>query len=204
MIPLCLYTSMLNLYSTDVQECGPIRRVRDTPHHTTANGQAARSTRVHTHSRTRCQRVPVRVRKERFCGSRAIEMPQTTSQYIRRCYNLPQNYIRLSHIFPAKLCNGTALNHIPYCNRNARFDRLRGSNGFGSTQLLSNSVNKNVSNEPSDVKYVNTLNKTTADIAFERILWCNFVAREREDVRRLSCKGVRGIGRSEESDCGKG
>ena len=52
-------------------------------------------------------------------------------------------------------------------------------NGFSLPQPLLNSDNKDVSNELSSIRYVNTLNKITADIAFERILCYNCVAKER-------------------------
>lgn len=77
------------------------------------------------------------------------------------------------------LCDAAALNDIYYCNRNALFDRMRGRNRLILPRLLSVSDNSITSNDLNRVKYVNTLNKITANVAFERIICYNYAAKEK-------------------------
>jgi hypothetical protein len=94
---------------------------------------------------------------------------------------VPQSggYVRPSYIFPANLCNATAINSIHYCNRNALFDMVSGGNGYS---LLSITVNRNVSNEQNSTKYYLIEYKYANCIDLYDIIWYDYARKPPMEV----------------------
>jgi len=87
--------------------------------------------------------------------------------------------VRQSYIFPANLCNATALNNIRYCNRNALFDMVSGGNGYS---LLLITVNRDVSNERNRTEYYLIEYKYAKRIDLYDIIWYDYARKPPMEV----------------------